>query len=288
MGASDLNRQTASPFAAVAGLAVAVTPEQQVRIAAFSSPDLTDADYRNFDLPLRVGALSAAQRQAFAPDSGLGRFEFSATGAIENYCVKTRADFALVAFALLDDRSGLRAGSRHDLALTRFQPFEEGAVARRVKDQIDIVADILEVDRALVGGQKVSVHVEFVQDRPSPWQALARPMHTDGMGIPGPLHRSYLVRSVHPPEFIRDRIVNTPMAQEPIYQALKRGEVVHDTILNPWLAKAKAAGMAVVPNPYEVMLMSRQKTMHRSQVPERPELVVPSTYLRVMVAPCQY
>lgn len=275
-------------FAAMQGLQITLPPKRRVQLAAFSRPTLTDTEYRAFDLPMTVGRLSQAQRELFAPDPALGRFEYSATGTIDTYGAQPRSAFSAIAAELLSDKERSMPGSRHDKERPRFQEGEEQRVMQRVAAQAGLVADILSLDQALVGGQKVSVAAEFVQDRPSPWQALARPMHTDGMGIPGVLHRSYLVRSVHPPEFLRDQITSSPLAQDATYQALTHGQFISDAVMNPWLTKAKAAGMVVVPEPFDVTLMSRQRTFHRSNVPERPEDVVPSTYLRVMVAPCTY
>ncbi len=287
-GQFRVNDQLAAPFAPITELVLTVPPEKRAQLVTFSLPSLTDSEYRAFDLPMTVGRLSPAQREVFAPDPALGRFEYSATGMIDNYGVQPRSAFSALAAELMGDKEGSMPGSRHDKERPRFQEGEEQRVIERVAAQAGLVADILSLDQALVGGQKVCVAAEFVQDRPSPWQALARPMHTDGLGIPGPLHRSYLVRSFYPPEFIRDQVVYAPLAQDPVCQALQRGEYVSDSAVNPWLAKAKLEGLVVAPNPYEVVLMSRQKTLHRSQVPDRPDQVVPSTYLRVMVAPCTY
>ncbi|MBP7252324.1 MAG: hypothetical protein KBA75_02425 [Alphaproteobacteria bacterium] len=287
-GQFRVNDQPAAPFATVTELVLTVQPEKRAQLVTFSSPTLSETEYRAFDLPMTVGRLSPTQRGVFAPDPALGRFEYSATGMIDNYPAQPKEAFVAAAQGLLCAPDRLLPGSRHDKERHRFQPGEEDRVMRRVTAQVGLVADIFALDQALVGGQKVSVAAEFVQDRPSPWQALARQMHADGLGMPGPLHRSYVVRSVYPPEFIRDQVVYAPLAQDPVCQALQRGEYVPDPVINPWLAKAKLDGLAIVPNPYEVVLMSRQKTLHRSQVPERLDQVVPSTYLRVMVAPCTY
>lgn len=287
-GEFRVNDVSAAPFAAVTGLALTLEPEKARKLAVFSQAALSNTAYYDLDLPLKVATLGATQRDTFAPEPGLGRFEYSATGMMTDYATRTRADFMATAAALLESPESLLPGSRHDRQRPRFQPGEEADVMRRVAAQAGLIADIFALDQALVGGQKVSVAAEFVQDRPSPWQALARPMHTDGMGMPGALHRSYIVRSVRPPEFLRDKIATSPLAQDATYQALTLGQFIPDAVINPWLTKAKAAGLVTVPEPYDVTLMSRQRTFHRSQVPERPEEVVPSTYLRVMVAPCTY
>ncbi len=287
-GVNSFVYQPAAPFAAVTKLVLTVSPEKRAQLLTFSSSSLTEAEYRAFDLPMTVGRLSQDQREMFAPNPALGRFEYSATGMIANYAAQPREAFVAAAHELLGAPEQLLPGSRHDKERHRFQPGEQDRVMQRVAAQAPLVADILLLDQALVGGQKVAVAAEFVQDRPSPWQALARPMHADGYGMPGPLHRSYIVRSKRPPEFLRDRIASSPLAQDATYQALTRGQLIPDAVMNPWLTKAKAAGMVVVPEPFDVMLMSRQRTFHRSNVPERPEDIVPSTYLRVMVAPCTY
>lgn len=286
--AYHLNDQIAKPFAAVTELVLTVPPEQQARLATFSNPAIPEADYRAFDLPLKVATLSPAQRKGFAPEPSLGRFEYVATGMIDDFAAQPKAALLATAHELLSLSDRLLPGSRHDAERHRFQPGEEDRVMRRVTAQTGLVADIIALDQALVGGQKVAVAAEFVQDRPSPWQALARQMHADGMGMPGALHRSYIVRSVRPPEFLRDRIATTSLAQDATYQALTRGEFIPDAVMNPWLTRASAAGMVAVPEPYDVTLMCRQRTFHRSQVPDRPDQVVPSTYLRVLVAPCTY
>jgi hypothetical protein len=83
-------------------------------------------------------------------------------------------------------------------------------------------------------------------------------------------------------------MVYHPVGQEPIAQSLLRGEFIAAPIVNPWLTKARDAGLVLIPEPCDVVMMSRQKTLHRSELPERPEQVTLSTYLRVMVAPSHY
>ncbi len=280
---------TVAPFAAVADFPLTVPDAKRVQLAAFSRIGLNDAEYRAFDLPLKVGRMTEAQQHAFAPEPSLGRYEYGTNMRLADFASMTRADFTVAARAMLGEADKLMAGSRHDREKPRFQPGEEARVMQQLARQADVVGNILHADQQLIRHKgAVVVGLELIQDRPMPWAALARPMHTDGLGIPGPLHRSYLSRSRLPPEFIRDQAATSPLAEDKIYQSLTRGEYVSDGMLNPWLTRAKTAGLVVVPEPFDVTLMSRQKTLHRSSVPERPDQMELSTYLRVMVAPTTY
>jgi hypothetical protein len=164
------------PFDAVSGLALTVPPARRVQLAAFSDPQLTDAAYREMDLPFTVGKMDAHQRKAFAPEPSTGRFEYNNNMRLENYSRLQEADFAEAARMLLGDESRISIGSRFDVTRPRPQPGDEARIVHQLAGQTRVVADILRLDQSLCGGDKVALGIEFVQDRPMPWQGLASEM----------------------------------------------------------------------------------------------------------------
>ncbi len=285
---SEAQRVNSTPFAAVTGLQLTVPTAQRVALRGLTRPDMPHADYAALNLPVVVGALSDVQRQNFAPQLGVGDFNYSHKMDVADFARLRRRGLQTLARELLGRPNQIEPGMAGRSSGVRFQRGEEALAWQKILQQAQLVADILCFDQKTFGTRHAHIAVDFHQDRPSPHQTLAPMLHTDEPyrppvdGAVGRLFRSYSLRSSLGTEFLRDSIYASPLAQAAPFQALIKGQVaaVAPQALAEWIGQAKTAGHWLDSMPNEVVLRSRERTWHQSK---RPVQMQPSTLLRLNI-----
>lgn len=289
---SSAQRQTATPFAAVTGLQLAVPPAQRVALRGMAQPDMPHADYVALNLPVVVGALSDKQRQDFAPQLGVGDFNYSNKMDVADFARLRRRGLQTLARELLGRPNQIEPGMAGKNSGLRFQRGEEALAWQKILQQAQLVADILCFDQKAFGTRHAHIAVDFHQDRPSPHQTLAPMLHTDEPyrppvdGVVGRMFRSYSLRSSLGTEFLRDSIYASPLADSVPFQALLKGQItaVAPQALAGWIDQVKSAGHWLDSTPNEVVLRSRERTWHQSK---RPAQMQASTLLRLNIGAIQ-
>lgn len=281
--------ELATSFAAITDLLITVPPERLVALRRLAEPNLPMTAYVGLNLPVVVGKLSNTQQQDFAPQSALGSFDYGHKLDVKDFSRMQPRDLLVVARELLGQQHRVQAGSVTDSLRPRFQSGERDLAAFKVRQQLQIVADMLCFDQKLFGSKHTHIALDFVQDRPSPHQAFAPGLHTDepfraptnGV-VPGSLFRSYSLRSSLGTEFLCDSVYTSPLALTDVFKAIVKGQITAVPLaeLGQWVDKARAAGHWLDSNSNEVMLRSRELTWHRSKRPDRMET---STLLRLNI-----
>lgn len=286
---SSAQRQTATPFAAITGLELAVPSERLVALKRLAEPNLPMAAYVGLDLPVVIGKLSDRQQQDFAPQPALGSFDYSHKLDVKDFDRLSPRDLLAVARELLGQKDRVEAGTVTDSLRPRFQGGERDMAALKVRQQLQTVADILCFDQKIFGGKHTHLALDFFQDRPNPYQTLAPVLHTDetfrsptdGV-VQGGLFRSYSARSALGTEFLRDSVYASPLAQSDVFKALLKGQIVAvpPAALGQWVDQARASGQWLDSAPHDVVLRSRELTWHRSK---RPDQMTTATLLRINI-----
>lgn len=285
---SEAPRAPATPFAAVTGLQLIVPPGLRVVLRQMANPNMQHADYVALNLPAIIGTLGDAQRQDFAPQLGVGDYNYSNKMDVVDFARLGRRDLQGLARELLGRPNQIEPGMAGLNSGLKFQRGEEALAWQKILQQAQLVADILCFDQKTFGTRHAHIAVDFHQDRPSPHQTLAPMLHTDEPyrqpidGVVGRMFRSYSVRSSLGTEFLRDGIYASPLAQAMPFQALVKGQLsaVPPQTLAGWVDQVKAAGHWLESAPNTVVLRSRERTWHRSKRPEQTE---PSTLLRLNI-----
>ncbi len=289
MSMTDSQQISDAPFGAISGLRITVPTTRLVALRRLAEPNLPMAAYIGLNLPVVVGRLGNAQQQDFAPQSALGSFDYSNKLEVKDFGRLPQHNLVALARELLGQKDKTEAGMAADSQRPKFQPGERDIAGLKVRQQLQLVADILCFDQKLFGGKHVCVALDFVQDRPSPHQTFAPMLHTDEPFRPpvagvvqGSLYRSYSLRSALGTEFLRDSVYTSPLAQTEVFKAIVKGQVlaVPPPELGQWVEQARVTGHWLDSKPHEVVLRSREMTWHRSKRPDRTEC---STLLRLNI-----
>lgn len=280
-------------FQAVSDLRITLPRERRVQLAALVQSGLSPQAYQALDLPVVIGQLSETQQSLLKPVSSLGHFAARVSGqearliAGQDYAIADRLVRAAqwhnndATSVTVKDSHGQRdAQLQHDKQLlTR--------INHKLLAQRALVSDILRFDRETFGSGRVHLGFDYDQDQPGPNTVKSPLWHRDdalASHTPGhKLTRVYLVRAVASTETMRDGKAYDANGQ--LAPLMRNASTMHRAapgVYADWLQQTKAAGMFFQPKPFEVILLTADKTWHKSH---RPDMAVPDAFLRASVRP---
>ncbi len=280
-------------FQAVSDLRITLPPERRVQLAVLAQGGLSPQTYQALDLPVVIGQLSETQQSLLKPVGSLGLFAARVSGhearliAGQDYAIADR----LVRAAQWHDNGATSVTVKDSLGRPDTELQHDKQLLTRINHKLlaqrALVSDILRFDRETFGGSRVHLGLDYDQDRPGPnniksplWHrddALAS--HTAGHR----LTRVYLVRAVAATETMRDGKAYDANGQ--LVPLMRSANTMHGAaphVYADWLQQTKASGMFFQPKPFEVILLTADKTWHKSH---RPEMTVSDAFLRASVRP---